>query len=115
MKIHCKRVYEAASAGDGYRVLVDRLWPRGIKKSELKPDEWCKDLAPSTALRKDFHADILDFNAFRDAYLQELDAHKEEGRKLTARLKKQPLTLLYAAKDSQQNHAVILAEWLNRL
>lgn len=112
MKIQCKRVYDAASAEDGYRVLVDRLWPRGVKKSELAFDEWCKNLAPSTQLRKEFHAEILDFATFREAYLRELAAHKEEGTTLAAR---QSITLLYAAKNTQQNHAKVLAEWLNRL
>lgn len=112
MKIQCKRVYDAASAEDGYRVLVDRLWPRGVKKSELAFDEWCKNLAPSTQLRKEFHAEILDFATFREAYLRELATHKEEGTALAAR---QSITLLYAAKNTQQNHAKVLAEWLNRL
>ena len=115
MTFHCKRVYDAASAGDGYRVLVDRLWPRGVKKAELAFDEWCKNLAPSTQLRKAFHADILDFAAFREAYLRELAEHKAEGSVLAARQKRQPVTLLYAAKNTQQNHAQVLAEWLSGL
>jgi uncharacterized protein YeaO (DUF488 family) len=69
--IQCKRVYDPASGQDGYRVLVDRLWPRGVK-TDLNYDEWCKDLAPSGDLRKAFHADVLDFAAFREAYLAEL-------------------------------------------
>ncbi len=112
MNIQCKRVYDAASAEDGYRVLVDRLWPRGVKKTELTVDEWCKTLAPSTQLRKAFHAQTLDFAAFSEAYLQELAEHKEEGLALAAR---QPITLLYAAKNTQQNHALVLAQWLSSL
>lgn len=115
MTIQCKRVYETASADDGYRVLVDRLWPRGVKKAELAFDEWCKDLTPSAALRKEFHAEMIDFAAFREAYLQELAEHKDQGLTLAARQKQQTVTLLYAAKNEQQNHARVLAEWLRSL
>lgn len=113
--IQCKRVYEPASDNDGYRVLVDRLWPRGVKKADLACDEWCKTLTPSTTLRKDFHAGVIDFTAFSEAYLLELAEHKAEGLRLAALLKQRPVTLLYAAKDSQQNHAMVLADWLNAL
>lgn len=65
--IQCKRVYDAASKEDGYRVLVDRLWPRGIKKADLAYDEWCKALAPSTELRKAFHGEAIDFPPLRSA------------------------------------------------
>lgn len=115
MKIQCKRVYDTASPNDGYRVLVDRLWPRGIKKADLAFDEWCKTLAPSTALRKAFHAETLDFAAFRQAYLEELAEQTAEGKKLAARKNQHPLTLLYAAKNEQQNHARVLADWLESL
>lgn len=110
--IHCKRVYEPASSEDGYRVLVDRLWPRGMKKTDLQYDEWNKTLAPSTELRKAFHADLIDFTAFREAYLQELAGHAPEGRQLVA---KGNVTLLYATKNTTQNHAEVLAGWLRSL
>ncbi|MBV7403442.1 DUF488 domain-containing protein [Enterobacter sp. ENT03] len=113
--INCKRVYDDPAEDDGYRVLVDRLWPRGIKKSDLARDEWCKALAPSTALRKAFHSEVLDFAAFSEAYRAELDAQREEGLRLSALAKTQNLTLLYAAKDRQQNHAQVLAAWLQAL
>lgn len=113
--IHCKRVYDAASDDDGYRVLVDRLWPRGVKKTDLRFDEWNKTLAPSTALRKAFHGEALDFASFSDAYRQELEANKEAGQQLAARAKDGTVTLLYAAKNSAQNHAIVLAEWLRAL
>ena len=112
--IQCKRVYDAASGQDGYRVLVDRLWPRGVKKTELNYDEWCKDLAPSSELRKAFHGDVLDFAAFREAYLAELADKHETGKQLCEK-GKDALTLLYAAKDTRQNHALVLAEWLESL
>jgi len=113
--IQCKRVYDAASKEDGYRVLVDRLWPRGIKKVDLTFDEWCKTLAPSTELRKAFHGETIDFAAFKKSYREELRAQKEAGEQLAARGKKGTVTLLYAAKDREQNHAVVLAEWLRVL
>ena len=78
--IQCKRVYDPQEASDGYRILVDRLWPRGIKKEALNYDEWCKILAPSTDLRKAFHGETLDFAHFSQRYRQELEAHRDEGR-----------------------------------
>lgn len=113
--IQCKRVYDAAAKEDGYRVLVDRLWPRGIKKADLACDEWCKALAPSAELRKAFHGEAIDFTAFKKSYREELEAQKEAGEQLAARGKKGTVTLLYAAKDTEQNHAVVLAEWLRAL
>ncbi|MGP6134971.1 DUF488 domain-containing protein [Enterobacter chuandaensis] len=113
--IQCKRVYEQASPDDGYRVLVDRLWPRGVKKTNLAYDEWCKTLTPSSALRKDFHSKAIDFKAFTKAYKEELAQHKDEGQRLAALAKKQTLTLLYGAKDKEQNHALVLADWLRHL
>lgn len=113
--IQCKRVYESASDKDGYRVLVDRLWPRGIKKTDLPYDAWNKDLAPSTELRKAFHGEVIDYQAFSECYRQELAAYKDEGQQLAARSKNGTVTLLYAAKDTQQNHAEVLATWLRSL
>ncbi|MGX5107942.1 DUF488 domain-containing protein [Enterobacter cloacae] len=113
--IQCKRVYEQASPDDGYRVLVDRLWPRGVKKTDLACDEWCKTLTPSNELRKDFHSEAIDFTAFSKAYRDELTQHKDEGQRLAALAKKQTLTLLYGAKDKEQNHALVLADWLRHL
>lgn len=115
MTIRCKRVYDAASDNDGYRVLVDRLWPRGVKKTQLQYDEWCKTLAPSTQLRKAFHGEAIDFAAFSESYRQELAEQEETGKKLAARGKKGTVTLLYAAKDKERNHAIVLADWLGSL
>ncbi|WP_421531738.1 DUF488 domain-containing protein [Lelliottia amnigena] len=110
--IQCKRVYDAATEDDGYRVLVDRLWPRGVKKSDLAYDEWCKTLAPSSTLRKAFHSETIDFAAFSQAYQQELAQHEDEGKRIAALAKNQTVTLLYAAKNTEQNHALVLADWL---
>ncbi|HBT6189510.1 TPA: DUF488 domain-containing protein, partial [Klebsiella pneumoniae] len=72
-------MYDPQESSDGYRVLVDRLWPRGIKKEALACDEWCKELTPSAELRKDFHGEAIDFAHFSQRYRQELDAHRETG------------------------------------
>ena len=113
--IQCKRVYDPQEASDGYRILVARLWPRGIKKEALNYDEWCKILAPSTDLRKAFHGETLDFAHFSQRYRQELEAHRDEGERLAALARQQPLTQLYAAKNTRQNHAQVLADWLKAL
>ena len=99
MNIQCKRVYDPAEQSDGYRVLVDRLWPRGIKKTDLALDEWDKEITPSTELRKAFHGEVVDFATFREQYLAELAQHEQEGKRLADIAKKQPLTLLYVACD----------------
>ncbi|HCJ6520540.1 TPA: DUF488 domain-containing protein [Enterobacter cloacae subsp. dissolvens] len=113
--IQCKRVYEQAAPEDGYRVLVDRLWPRGVKKADLVHNEWCKALTPSDGLRKAFHSEIIDFTTFSQAYREELAQHKDEGLRLATLAKQQTLTLLYGAKNTEQNHAKVLADWLRHL
>lgn len=115
MMIQCKRVYEQAAPEDGYRVLVDKLWPRGVKKADLVHDEWCKALTPSDGLRKAFHSETIDFAAFSQAYREELAQHKDEGLRLATLARGQTLTLLYAAKNTKQNHAMVLADWLRHL
>ena len=113
--ITLKRVYDEPDAQDGYRVLVDRLWPRGIKKADLSLDEWNKTLAPSTALRKALHGEVIDFAHFSERYREELAAQQQEGERLAAISRKGTLTLLFGAKDRSQNHAQILAAWLREL
>ena len=111
-----KRVYEPPCAGDGTRILVDRLWPRGIARDKARIDLWLKDIAPSNALRKRFHAKPDDWEAFCAAYFAELeDAAAEAAAKdLLDRLRKGPVTLLYAARDERRNNAVALRAWLER-
>lgn len=111
-QIRCKRVYEAPGAEDGYRVLVDKLWPRGIKKSALPFDEWCKALTPSGGLREAYHHQVIDFAHFRECYRKELAGNADLAR-LARISRQQPLTLLYAAKDTRQNHARVLAEMIS--
>lgn len=109
-----KRVYEAPSADDGTRILVDRLWPRGIAKHAARIDLWLKDIAPSHGLRKRFHGKPDDWQAFRAAYFAELagTAAQAAARDLLDRLRRGPVTLLYAARDTRRNNAVALKSWL---
>lgn len=114
MDIVAKRVYEPRTAEDGYRVLVDRLWPRGVKKADLAPDEWNKDLAPSTEARQEFAHKPENFAHFRARYLMELD-NSEGAAEFAERMRKAAparITLLYAARDPKFNHAVVLKSWL---
>ena len=109
--IRCKRVYEAALPSDGQRVLVDRLWPRNTRKDELQ-GLWLREVAPSDALRKAFHAGELDFAGFTRCYQQELAAYPEHWYPLLDMADKGDLTLLYAGKDTRHNNAQVLAQWL---
>lgn len=110
--VNCKRAYEPCEASDGYRVLVDRLWPRNIRKEVLALDEWRKDLAPSTELRGAFKAGEKVFQDFRDDYRRELAGHPEHWWPLLEIAARGPLTLVYGARDELQNNARVLAEWL---
>jgi uncharacterized protein YeaO (DUF488 family) len=109
-----KRVYEAPEASDGTRILVDRLWPRGIAKDKAGIDLWLKDIAPSDALRKRFHGKPEDWEAFCAAYAEELEgeAPRAAATELRVHLKKGAVTLLYAARDESHNNAVALKAWL---
>jgi len=112
--IKLKRVYEAPAASDGTRILVDRLWPRGIAKEKAKIDLWLKDIAPSDALRKRFHGHPEDWDAFRKAYAAELKDAGDAVKELRRHLRKGTVTLLYAARDEEHNNAVALKQWLGR-
>ncbi len=108
--IRIKRVYDAAAPTDGTRILVDRLWPRGIAKSEARIDEWRSDVAPSHALRRRFHTHPDRWEEFLDSYRRELrEAGKEEDlRTLSRRARGETLTLLFAARDAERNNAAAL-------
>lgn len=114
MEVSIKRAYEKPETGDGYRVLVDRLWPRGVKKENLKLDEWCKNIAPSTELREWFAHDPDRFAEFKVRYLTELNS-SSEPQALLKRAADKKLTLVYAAKDQAINHAVVLQHYLEQL
>jgi uncharacterized protein YeaO (DUF488 family) len=111
-----KRIYEPAAADDGYRVLVDRLWPRGVSKQKAHIDAWLKEIAPSDALRKKFHGQADTWKKFVAAYARELNEGpaKTAGAELRDKAKHEPVTLLYAARDEDHNNAVALKEWLER-
>ena len=114
MDIKIKRVYEPAEPSDGMRILVDKLWPRGVKKADLKMDEWAKVLTPSTEARKAFGHKPENFDSFKSRYLAELNANPEAAayaEHLRA-LAPPVLTRLYAARDPKINHAIILKGWL---
>jgi uncharacterized protein YeaO (DUF488 family) len=111
LDIHVKRVYEDPSDEDGTRVLVDRLWPRGIKKERLAA-QWLKDIAPSTELRKWFQHEQPKWDEFKARYLSELDNNPEPVEELLAIAEKGRVTLLYSTKDSELNHASVLREYL---
>jgi uncharacterized protein YeaO (DUF488 family) len=115
MAIRLKRIYEQPDPSDGYRVLVDRLWPRGMTKEKAQIDEWARDIAPSNELRKWFHADRSEWTEFKRKYLVELKDHEEKLRDLAARGKEGQLTLLYGSTDPERNHAIVLAEDLKKL
>ena len=112
MDVRLKRAYEPAGAADGYRVLVDRLWPRGVSKEKAQLDEWARELAPSSELRTWFGHDPARFDEFRRRYLEELAAHGDKLAELRERASEGTLTLVYAARDSEHNDAVVLADVL---
>ncbi len=113
MSITAKRVYQPAAKADGYRVLIDRLWPRGLKKDAVPLDLWAKELAPSAALRKWFGHDPARWDGFRHRYASELDALTEYWRPLAERSTRHAVTLLYGARDEEHNNAVALKAYLD--
>jgi uncharacterized protein YeaO (DUF488 family) len=113
MKIQIKRVYEKPDPKDGFRILVDRLWPRGLTKEKAAVDLWLKDVAPSTELRKWFGHDPEKWKEFQKKYLKELKENKEAVDTLKEHLKKGTVTLLYAAKDEAHNEAQVLKDYFS--
>lgn len=110
MNIRIKRVYEQPDPADGTRILVDRLWPRGMTKEKAGVDLWLKNIAPSTALRKWFGHEPAKWEEFKQRYRQELRENKEQVSLLKEQLKKGTVTLLYGAKDEVHNEALVLKE-----
>ena len=113
-EVKIKRVYDAPDGDDGTRILVDRLWPRGLTKERACVDLWLKDIAPSTELRKWFGHDPAKWEQFREHYHREIEANVNLVSLLKEKLKGGAVTLLFAAKDAEHNEAVALQEWLNR-
>lgn len=112
--IRLKRAYEPATEDDGTRILVERLWPRGVSKEKAAIDLWLKDIAPSAGLRKWYGHDPARWEEFRGRYRAELDDRAEALDELKRRLKEGPVTFVFAAKDEERNSAVALKEYLER-
>ncbi|MFZ3236919.1 MAG: DUF488 domain-containing protein [Stellaceae bacterium] len=110
--LRIKRVYEAPAKEDGTRVLVDRIWPRGLSKQQAAIDEWMKEIAPSSALRSWFGHDPQRWPQFHERYFKELGSSAEAVSRLAALMSDRPVTLLFAARDTERNNAVALAEYI---
>jgi uncharacterized protein YeaO (DUF488 family) len=112
MAFKLKRAYEETARGDGARVLVDRVWPRGVSKAEARIDHWAKELAPSTGLRKWFGHEPARWDEFKRRYFAELESQGEALRELRKLARGKTVTLVYGAKDMEHNQAVALKEYL---
>jgi uncharacterized protein YeaO (DUF488 family) len=113
-KIKLKRAYDKPSSDDGYRILVDRIWPRGISKEAIKIDEWLKDIAPSTKLRKWFGHDPDKWSEFKKRYFEELKQKNEILTGISDNLDRRTITFVYSAKDGKYNNAVALKEYIEK-
>ncbi len=114
LDVRIKRAYEPAASSDGYRVLIDRLWPRGVSRQKAKLHEWERELPPSTELRQWFGHDPNRFEEFRGRYIGELRRHRSRIAVLRRRAREGTLTLVYSAKDTEHNDAVVLAQVIRR-
>ncbi len=112
MKIQVKRIYEDAANRDGHRLLVDRVWPRGVSKEDARLDDWNKDIAPSTELRKWFDHKEDRFPEFKKKYKEELSKQIEPLKEIASIAKEKQVTLLFGAKDENHNQAIVLKEYL---
>lgn len=112
MKLQVKRVYDAPSPSDGQRILIDRLWPRGLSKAEAKIDLWLKEIAPSTGLRRWYDHDPDKWPEFKNRYFLELDANPDTVAELKSRAVRRRTTLLYASSEEKLNNAFALKEYL---
>jgi len=116
MSIILKRAYEKPAPSDGYRVLVDRIWPRGISKDKAKLDRWIKEVAPSDDLRKWFHEEpVSRWSEFRKRSMADLKRHRDELRTLARRAMNENVTLLYSSSDGKHNNAVVIKQYLKML
>src|SRR5438093_13341799 len=112
MDVRLKRAYESAATSDGYRVLIDRLWPRGVRREGARLDEWARELAPSAELRRWFGHDPERFGEFRRRYTAELAGQEKKLRELRPAARSGTLTRVYGANDEEHNDAVVLSEIL---
>jgi uncharacterized protein YeaO (DUF488 family) len=114
MDVRLKRAYEPAAPSDGYRVLIDRLWPRGVSRQQARLDDWAKELSPSPELRRWFGHEPSRFEEFRQRYTEELRDQRPRLTALRRRAREGTVTLVYSAQDAAHNDAVVLAEVLRR-
>ena len=112
LDVRIKRAYDRAEPGDGYRILIDRLWPRGVSRQRAHLDEWARDLAPSDGLRRWFSHDPARFPEFRERYRDELRGQRDRIDQLRSRAGRGTVTIVYGARDTEHNDAVVLAELL---
>lgn len=110
--VKIKRIYESASPDDGKRIYIDRLWPRGMKKGEVRIDGWIKEISPSDSLRKWFGHDPSKYAEFKKRYTKEIEKHSEILERIKKEAKKDTVTLLFSAKDFKHNNATVLKELL---
>jgi uncharacterized protein YeaO (DUF488 family) len=115
MPIALKRVYEAPEPEDGYRVLVDRLWPRGKSKEKARIDQWIRNASPSDELRKAYHSGDINWETFREKYLQELEECRDLLVPLAEMAMEQQVTLVYSSKEKEFNNAAVLREYLEKI
>ncbi len=115
MAISLKRAYEPASSRDGERILVDGIWPRGVSKEKLDIKEWLKEIAPSSELRKAFHAGEMTWGEFRKTYMSELKPYRDTLRKIAKESRERTVTLVFSAANTEHNNAVVLKQYLNML
>ena len=113
-RIAIKRIYEPV-ADDGFRVLVDRVWPRGLSKERAAIDDWAREIAPSTELRKWFNHDPAKWEAFQERYRKELQEKSSELQDLLQKCGSRPMTLLFGARDTEHNQAIVLKEVLDHM
>jgi uncharacterized protein YeaO (DUF488 family) len=111
--IKIKRVYDPSEPEDGKRILIDRLWPRGIKKEDLKMDEWLEEIAPSDKLRKWFSHDPKKYQEFKKRYTKQLEDKSEIQKRIKSEARKGRVTILFSAKDTEHNNATVLKECLS--
>ncbi|MFG6665720.1 DUF488 domain-containing protein [Halomonas sp. HNIBRBA4712] len=114
-RIALKRAFDTPEKDDGYRVLVDGLWPRGVAKEDARIDEWPKEIAPSRELREAFHTGSIGWGEFRKRYLKALTEHREALRPLARRAKQETVTLVFASKQTHHNNAEVVRQYLNML
>jgi uncharacterized protein YeaO (DUF488 family) len=112
--IKLKRAYDPVSPADGVRILVERLWPRGLSKDTLKLDDWIREVGPTTELRKWFGHDPAKWRQFRTRYFRELDSRPESWRPIATLARRRTVTLVYSSHDEEHNNAVALREYLQR-